>query len=172
MTGATKRAGGLLLLATLVSVGGSLSGQVADPAVSRLVGTWRVVSWEHRFADGTVTQDPKTVAFLMYSEGGRMCYVSMDPNRPEWESTRSPTLSEAHSSIVGLGAYCARVEIQAAEGFVLHHVEVDRVPNSVGITRKRSFEFRGPDELVLSVDPAELPPNQTAMNLVWQRVSR
>ena len=75
-------------------------------------------------------------------------------------------------SIVGLGAYCARVEIHAAEGFVLHHVEVDKVPNNVGITRKRSFEFRGPDELMLSIDPAELPQGQTAMSLVWRRVTR
>jgi hypothetical protein len=166
-----RRAIGLLLFTVLLSPGDSLLGQVAESAASRFVGTWRVASWEHRFSDGTVTQDPKTVAFIMYSEGGRMCYVSMDPNRPEWASTGSPTQAEAHSAILGMGAYCSRVEINSDEGFVLHHVEVERSPNNVGITRKRFYEFRGPDELVLTVDPVELRPGQTSMTLVWRRLS-
>jgi len=32
-------------------------------------------------------------------------------------------------------AYCALVELHAREGFVLHHVDVERVPNNVGIVR-------------------------------------
>ena len=81
-----------------------------------------------------------------------------------------PTPSEALESITGFGAYCARVEIYAREGFVLHHVEVDRVPNSVGITRKRWFEFRGDNVLVLRPDSSELPSGRIGTSLVWHRV--
>ena len=106
----------------------------------------------------------------MYSESGRMCYMSMDPARPKWGSPAVPTPEEALSGIMGLGGYCARVEINAREGYVLHHVELERSPNLVGIVRKRTFEFRGPDVLILSPDPAELAPPQVGMRLTWQRI--
>jgi hypothetical protein len=148
----------------------SLGGQTPEEVARQFVGTWRLVSWEHRLADGTTVQDPRSVGYLIHSDTGHGCYVSMDPNRPDWATRRSPTPTEALESITGFGAYCAKVEIHASEGFVLHHVEVDRVPNSVGITRKRWFEFRGVDELVLSLEPSELPPHRVGTNLVWKRV--
>jgi len=44
---------------------------------------------------------------------------------------------------MGLGAYCGTVEIHANEGFVIHHIEIERSPNDVGGIRKRWFTFQG-----------------------------
>lgn len=167
----TKRARALLAVFTLLVPSTTLSAQTAEQRLAaQFVGAWRLASWEHQYGDGTTRQDPRTVAFLMYSGSGRMCFMSMDPNRPEWASPSDPTPEEARSAIMGLGGYCGRVEINAGEGYVLHHVELAGIPNSVGIVRRRTFEFRGPDELILSPDPAELSPPQVGMRLTWQRI--
>ncbi len=148
-----------------------LHAQVSPDLEARFVGTWRLVSWEHQFEDGTARRDQRSVGYIMYSESGHMCWASMDPNRPEWVSGGSPSLVEALSGITGFAAYCGRAEIHAREGYVLHYVEVDKVPNSVGIIRKRSFEFRGPDQIALTVDPAELSSPLVGMTLVFQRAT-
>lgn len=144
--------------------------QATEGVKRQFVGTWELASREHRLADGTTVQDPRSVGYLIYGDAGYGCYVSMDPDRANWATRGSPTPSEALESITGFGAYCARVEIYAREGFVLHHVEVDRVPNSVGITRKRWFEFRGDNVLVLRPDSSELPSGRIGTSLVWHRV--
>ena len=123
-------------------------------------------------ADGTTRHDPKTVAYLIYSDAGRMCYVSMNPDRPKWKSETAPTAEEAISGITGLGAYCAAVEVHEKEGFVIHHVDVERVPNVVGRNRKRWFKFDGPDRLTLRVDSAELVAPVVESTLVWERVQK
>ena len=144
--------------------------QATEGVERQFVGTWELASREHRLVDGTSVQDPRSTGCLIYGDTGYGCYVSMDPDRADWATRSSPTPSEALETLIGFGAYCARVEIHAREGFVLHHVEVDRVPNSVGITRKRWLEFRGNDELVLRPDSSELPPGRVGTSLVWHRV--
>jgi hypothetical protein len=64
------------------------------------------------------------------------------------------------------------VEVNLEESFVVHHVELELRPNSVGILRRRFFEFTGPDQIVLTVDPAELNPPVVDSTVVWQRVVR
>jgi hypothetical protein len=144
----------------------------SDGLPKQFVGTWRLASWTLRLADGTTRADPKTVAYLIYSEEGRMCYVSMKPDRPKWKSETAPTAEEALSAITGLSAYSAAVEVHEEEGFVIHHVDVERVPNVVGRKRKRWFRFDGPDRLTLRVDAAELAPGVVESTLVWERVAR
>lgn len=164
---------GALLLALLgVMPVELLHAQVSQDLEAKFVGTWRLVSWERQFEDGTARRDQRSVGYIMYSESGHMCWASMDPDRPEWVSGGSPSPAEALSGITGFAAYCGRAEIHAQDGYVLHHVEVDKVPNSVGIVRKRSFEFRGPDRIALTVDPAELSSPLVGMTLVFQRATK
>ena len=151
-----------------------------DAAIARqFVGMWRLVSWPQRLADGTTRQNPQSAGYIIYTDTGRMCYVSMNPNRPKWNlegrvSARgyTPTAEEAISGITGLGAYCATVEIHAREGFVLHHVEIERVPNLVGRARKRWFTFEGPNRIALRVDPSENNPPVVESTLIWERVQQ
>ena len=101
-----------------------------------------------------------------------MCSVGMAPNRQPWASATAPTGAEAVAAMGGTGlyAYCARVEIHSAEGFVLHHVEIDKSPNLVGWTRKRWFTFQGPNRVALRIDPPELAPPVVESTLIWERV--
>jgi hypothetical protein len=159
---------------SIVLVFGSLNStshaQSQDDLARQFVGMWRLVSWPQRLADGTTRQDARSVAYLIYTDTGHMCYVAMNPNRPRWKSESAPTPEEALSGITGLGAYCATVEIHAREGFVVHHVEIERSPNIVGRARKRWFTFQGTNRVSLRIDRPELTSPVVESTLIWERV--
>jgi len=160
---------GLVITLGLTMTGGAHSqSQDAAATVRRFGGTWRLVSWTQRLADGTRRQEPRTVGYLIYTDD-HMCGVIVNPNRPKWKSETAPTPDEAKSGIEGLVAYCSTVEVHAKDGFVLHHVEVDRSPNVGGRIRKRWFTFEGPNRLTLRVDSAENAPPVVDSTLVWER---
>ena len=96
----------------------------------------------------------------------------MNPNRAKWKSETAPTAEEAISGITGLGAYCATVEVHSKEGFVIHHTEIDRIPNLVGRAKKRWFTFQGPNRVVLRVDAPELISPVVEDTLAWDRVQK
>src|SRR5512132_4629317 len=83
------------------------NAQTADDlsAARRLVGMWRLVDRTVSFADGTSRPDPRTTAYIFYSDTGMTCYIAMDPTRGKWKSEAAPTPDEAVASIAGLGAY-------------------------------------------------------------------
>ena len=83
----------------------------------------------------------------------------MDSRRPKWTPGAPATVADAVARNAGYTSYCASVELKAKEGFILHHVDLDRNPNTIGTTRKRWFSFQGPDTLRLRIDAAELQGN-------------
>jgi hypothetical protein len=139
---------------------------------SPLVGTWRLVSTEQRLRDGTVQPSPiygpNGVGYLIYGSAHRMCALLMNPNRPHWLSADEPTPQEMKSAIEGFVAYCGSYEVNEAEGFVLHHVEVDQTPNWVGTDLKRCFVLSG-NRLTLRPAPP-LPAGVVDYTLTWERV--
>jgi hypothetical protein len=164
----------LVLSAALLLCALTNTSQAQSPDVARrFIGAWRLVSWTQRLADGTTRPDPRNVGYIIYTDVGYMCYSSMAANRPRWASDNTPTGTEAVATMgVPFNAYCARVEVRADEGFVLHHVEVDKSPNMIGRTRKRWFTFQGADRLALRMDPSELASPVVESTLLWERIGK
>ncbi len=162
----------ILMLALILTVVASYPAVPQSANQSDLgqqfIGMWRLVSWTKEYDDGTTKQDPRSESYIVYTETGRMCWVAMDPLRPKF--TAEPTDTEKAIAFQGLGAYCAAVELNLNEGYVIHHVEIAKSPNAVGIERKRWFEFDGPDRLNLRVEPSENIPPLLESALVWERV--
>jgi hypothetical protein len=48
-----------------------------------------------------------------------MCFLGMNPNRPQWQSEATPTPDEGLSPISDFGAYCATIEIHANRSFMI-----------------------------------------------------
>jgi hypothetical protein len=173
----------LLLVATIGLVGISTAvaqrnnQSKADAAMMKqFVGMWRLVGNRQRLADGTIRQGTLTVGYIIYTDTNRMCAVDMNPHPPKW-TVENPNWnttkeSEALSAMSGFDAYCATVEINAQEAFVLHHVEVAAKPNLIGTTRKRSFTFEGPNRILLRIDSAELQAPVVEYTLSWERVQK
>jgi hypothetical protein len=160
-------------LLAVVAMNDTPRAESAADVARQFVGTWRLVSWTQRLADGTTRPDPRNVGYIIYTDAGYMCYSSMASNRAPWASETSPTGAEAVATMgAPFNAYCAKVEVHADEGFVLHHVEVDKAPNMIGRTRKRWFTFQGPNRVALRIDPAELSPPIVESTLLWERVQK
>ena len=165
------------LVAVLVWTGSTLGvhAQAQGDVARRLIGAWRLVSTIQSFADGTSKPDPQVGptpnGYMIYTDTRRMCAMFTNPARPAWASPAAPTEMELRSVIDFMGAYCGTYEVNAEGGFVVHHVEIERVPNFIGTARKRFFKLDG-DRLILSLDPATLPAGMTATTITWQRVTQ
>jgi Lipocalin-like domain len=144
-----------------------------DNAKKQFVGAWRLVSSQQKMADGTTRNNPfygpGGVGYLIYSETGHMCVVTMDPSRPQWKNEAAPTESELRSAMSGLMAYAGTYEVNATEQYVIHHVELDKIPNRIGARRKRFFAFSG-THLVLRPEPP-MPEGVVDYWLTWERIS-
>lgn len=140
----------------------------------KFIGMWRLVSWPQRLADGTTRQNPMSAAYIIYTDTSHMCFVGMNPNRPKWKSATAPTPEEMTSGLGrnDFGAYCGTVEVHAKEGFILHHVEIEKSPNLVGTTRKRWFTFDGPNRVALRIDPSQNTAPVVESTLIWERVQK
>lgn len=151
-----------------------LHGQSSSPLRAQLIGTWRLVSSNQRLTDGTVRPDPQTgpkgTGYLVYTESGRVCVVVGNPERSRWASVQAPTEADVRNAFDGLVAYCGTFEVNEAERYVVHHIEVDRVPNSSGTDRKRFCSISG-DRLTLSAAPP-LPKDVKEWTIVWERVGK
>ena len=70
---------------------------------SRFVGTWRLVSTQATFKDGTKGPipylGPQGKAYLIYTPDHHMCAVLMNPQRPLWSSAATPTEKEAKAAM-------------------------------------------------------------------------
>ena len=152
-----------------------LRAQAGGDVAKQFVGTWRLVSTIQTFADGTSKPDPQVGptpnGYMIYTDTHRMCAMFTNPARPQWASPAMPTEAELRSVVDFMGAYCGSYEVNAEGGFVLHHVEIERVPNFIGTTRKRFFKLNG-DRLILTLDPATLPAGMTGTTITWQRVTQ
>ncbi len=135
------------------------------------VGTWRLLSYEVRRADGEVRypwgQDP--VGLLMYSEEGYVSVAMMSANRPRFaaKDIKRGTIEEKVAAVDTYISYCGRYEVQGDT--VIHHVEVCLFPNWIGNDQKRTFEFDG-DRLLLSTEPIAVGEMNWTGHLIWERI--
>ena len=109
-----------------------------------LVGSWRLVSWENRDADGTVSypMGRDVQGYIMYNPDGYMSVIITGPDRPAFRDADlgGGTDEERARAAATCIAYCGRYELQA--GRVVHYVELSLFPNWVGTTQERFLESR------------------------------
>ena len=139
---------------------------------NQLEGTWRFVSSTQHLADGTTRPDPQTgpkgIGYLIYTKTGQVCVVVGNSERPRWQSPQAPTDGEVRNGSDGFTAYAGTFQVNETERSVVHHIEMDRVPNSVGAERKR-YCFVNGKRLTLRAAPP-LPAGVQEWTIVWERV--
>ena len=158
-----------LLASLLLLAGAALPAPPDDEVAKKFIGAWRLVSTEQRLADGSTrpgAYGPKGVGYILYT-GTHMCALLMNPDRPR--TSTPPTDQEVRSAYTGMAAYCGAYEVDAKQGLVIHHVELDKSPNAVGTLRKRSFTFSGNRLILRPVPP--LPEGVVEYSLTWERVT-
>ena len=145
----------------------------SDPVSKQFVGTWKLVSAVQHMTDGTKRNNPMYgpggIGYIIYGDAGRLCVININPSRPKWKNESAPTEEELRSAMKGVISYAARYEVHADEGYVLHHIEMDCVPNKIGTTQKRLFTFEG-NRLILRPAPPH-PPGVADYLITWERVA-
>lgn len=139
-------------------------------ALNPLIGTWRLISYEARTAEGDVSyplgQDPS--GFILYSEDGYMSVTMMTSGRTDYASgdLRAGTTEEKLSAAETFLAYSGRYTFEGDR--VLHHVEVSFFPNRVGTTQIRHLTLSG-DTVTLSTPPMLMFGVERSARLAWKR---
>jgi Lipocalin-like domain len=137
---------------------------------NRLIGTWRLISWENRDENGRVSYPlgEDAVGYISYSPDGYMFVAIMVPGRPKFAAgdLLSGTPEERAQAASTYVSYCGSYEYLG--GSVIHHVELSLFPNWVGVEQERLVEVRG-DRLELSTRPMLLGGVQRSAHLIWER---
>ncbi len=140
--------------------------------MSRLVGTWELVSWSVRV--GERTQFPfggDVEGLLIYTVHGSMSATLMRRNRSPVSATTlaGATARERASAAAGYLSYGGTYTVDGRR--VIHHVQVSLLPNWVGHDQVRNIRWVGGD-LELSSEPETGRSGLEIVNrLLWRRVS-
>jgi hypothetical protein len=136
-----------------------------------LVGTWRLISWENRDADGNIVYPlgEDAAGYIMYGPDGYMFVAIMRSDRANFAvgDLLSGSMEEKAYAAGTYVSYCGRYEFRGDT--VIHHVELSLFPNWVGVEQERLVEVSG-DRLTVSTRPMLFGGAQRTAHLVWERV--
>ena len=125
----------------------------------RFVGTWRLVSFVARGADGreTHTYGSDAHGLLMYDKDGRMSvHVARSDQGP------------VKSNDDGYLGYFGRYTVDERAGTVTHHIEGASYPNFVGTDQQRHFTLEN-TRLVLTTPPGLTAGSDVTYVVIWER---
>jgi hypothetical protein len=146
----------------------------AASAASRLIGTWKLVSYESSDTDSKQFRGPNPVGLIYYDRTGHMA-VQIAPDRQRRRFTGpqagvftgpSPTPDEALDAIAGYAAYFGTYTVDERAQTVTHTRIGNINPGGVGDFVRR-YEFLSDDRVAL------VPQERTdlrAVRLTWERL--
>ena len=166
-----RRAVAVLSLASLASA------QAKKSAIrDKFAGVWKLVRCESKEKITAEVRYPfgtNPVGRITYDTAGRMSALLMRPGRravggsPARGSAaviREATPDDMREILTGFIAYFGTFDINEPSRTVIHHVEACLIPSWVGTDLRRTYEFSGDNQLILT---AALDEHTT--RLVWQR---
>ena len=137
-------------------------------------GVWRLVSYEFRDEEGNISYPfgKDTVGLIMYDRSGMMSVQIIRHDRPLFpsEDMFGAAPETVKAAFEGLNTYYGTYDVDEASHTVIHHVEGASMPNRIGSTQTREYEFSG-DLLVLKAPPRLLDGKMLTGVLVWQRIT-
>lgn len=137
-----------------------------------LVGTWRLVSFESRDADGAVTYPygRDALGYISYSADGYVSVAICAVGRRPFAGGDAIAAGEGELAEAArtYRSYVARYELRGDR--VLHHFALSLFPNRVGTTEERMVEYDG-RLLRLSTPPMPSAGTVRTHHLVWERAA-
>lgn len=139
----------------------------------RFAGTWRLVSFAGRGADGreTAPYGPTPRGYLMYDGRGRMsAQIAHADARPlPGNDPRRASPEEIRDAFDRYFGYFGTYDVDESAATVTHHIEGASFPNWIGTDQRRFFTREG-DRLVLATPASS---GEAGMTYVaeWERLS-
>jgi hypothetical protein len=138
------------------------------------LGTWRLISWENRDADGQLGYPlgPDALGYLTYTADGYIFAQIMAAERAPL-ATQNPfggADAEAEAAARAHMSYCGTYEVRAGgeNDEVVHRVAVSDFPNWVGGEQLRFYKFED-EKLILSAPPFQTKKGEITTFLIWER---
>jgi len=140
----------------------------------RLLGTWRLVSFEVKRPDGEVyyPMGQGLVGLLLYLPDGHMSVQLMRPDRPQFATPAYGTGDDAEWAKVARGyfAYAGRFTVDEAKPAVTHHVEMALNSYWPGRPQTRQIRLDGDRLELVGESPTKTGEIDTAY-VRWRRAS-
>jgi len=121
----------------------------ADSLRDKVIGTWKLVSWESLRSNGEVVNiwmGVHPTGVIMYQPGGYMAVEVMADPRPTFAANPATTprsYDELRSAFFGYYAYFGTYTVNEAGDGVVHNVEGSERPAEVGLKYARSVVIDG-----------------------------
>jgi hypothetical protein len=153
----------------------SPQSQVISPGLrAKLIGAWKLVSYEERPIDGSpsvypMSDDPKGI--IMYTPDGFMSAQLMHPERApfasgDWfQGTPEEYKAEATSYI----AYSGEFQVDEEKAALTHSMFVSLFPNWLGQTQPRVVRIEGADLYLSTAAPIPSGGRMVMSYLRWTR---
>jgi hypothetical protein len=170
------------LLAALTSIclvaAGSVSHAGASSATAArapFVGTWQLVSFQARTADGRVIYPfgPDAQGLLTYTHDGRMWAAVYKANRQPFavNDQQKGTADEYTAAVQSYVQYMGTFDVDRDAGTVSHHVEQSIFPNWNGTTQVRFYTFSNDGNgLDLTTPPIPFGGTTLVAHVIWTRI--
>jgi hypothetical protein len=148
----------------------------SQPLRERLVGSWRLLSYEVRNGAGMLVDHPlgdEATGYLLYTAGGFMSVQVMRLDRPRYQAggVGDGTDAEAAEAARGYVAYAGRYHVEH-DSVVVHEPEVSLFPNWVNATVARKVALVEPRLELSTPEPLPFGGQQLTAVLTWERVER
>ncbi len=141
-----------------------------DDIRRKLLGAWRLVSWQEIHEDGSITYPlgEDAIGQLIYAPGDRVSAQLVRTDQPrfasdDWHQATPTEMRVAWPSYFG---YFGTFTLDLDKGAVTHHVEAGWFPNLVGTQQVRCVELLDEDScLVLNADTA-----WGVVRIIWEKL--
>jgi lipocalin-like protein len=147
------------------AIGATLAAQTPTAASvkQRLVGNWKLVKYEVFGQNGEVRPGNYDAGRIMYGDRGEMTAHLLRSGGASDAPTTDASRAAAYQRYMG---YFGPYTIDAANGFVVHHVAGSSLPHWIGTQQIRYYGFPDGDHLTLSLKSGD----RITQTLTWERV--
>ena len=142
----------------------------------RLVGSWRLISYEVRDSDGELVGYPlgeDATGSLIYTADGLMSVQVMQSGRPRYQAGGIGDGTDAESAAAARGyvAYAGPYRVER-DAVVVHEPDVSLFPNWVDTAVVREVVLAEPRLELTTPKPLPFGGQELIAVLLWERVER
>ncbi len=141
------------------------------PMHRRLIGIWKLVSFERRTAKGEVRSSyPGQTGFIVYTASGHVMVHMMQPYRRRFVGP-SPTPDETLATYRSYTSYFGEYTVHEREGYVVHHIASTFNSGAIGTDFQRFVELSGRRLTLRAPVTRDAAGEEIHPMIVWERLS-